>query len=176
MVTFTCPTCGEERTGKRRRCYQCTGFKQTDESKDKIRQALKGVKHSDERVANITAAIRQARAEGRFRRDPGSHTRGKPSPKAVPAGSERVVKDGRVQVKCDDGKWRYRSRIVWAAANGPIPPGRIIHHKNEDPMDDDLGNLQMVTRAEHAAIHSTPEVARERQRRAVEARKRNRSY
>jgi len=42
MVTFICPACGEERTGKRRRCYQCTKATHTDESRERIRQALKG--------------------------------------------------------------------------------------------------------------------------------------
>jgi hypothetical protein len=175
MVTFICPTCGEERTGQRRRCYQCTGAKQTPESKELIRQALKGVKHSEERRRKNSEAKKRHAAEGRVF-DIGAHTRGKPSPRALPVGAERIAKKGRVQVKCADGKWRYRARLVWEAANGPIPRGRIIHHDNEDPMDDRLENLLMVTRAEHAAIHSTPEVARERQRRAVEARKRNGSY
>lgn len=102
--------------------------------------------------------------------------RDKPHPFAVPTGTERIVKDGRVSVKCEDGKWRYRSRLVWEAANGPIPPGILIHHGNENPIDDRLENLMAVTRAEHARIHSTPEVARERQRRTVDARKRNGSY
>jgi hypothetical protein len=102
--------------------------------------------------------------------------RGKPSPRAVLVGTERLEAKGRYVVKCQDGRWRYRARLVWEAVNGPIPRGRIVHHVNEDPSDDRLENLQMVTRAEHARIHSTPEVARARQRRAVVARKLNGSY
>jgi hypothetical protein len=135
------------------------------------------MKHSDERRRNISAGKKREVDEGRWRGfDLAAYMRDKPSPVAVPVGTERIVKDGRVQVKCPDGKWRYRSRLVWASANGPIPPGILIHHDNEDPMDDRLENLMAVTRAEHARIHSTPGVARERQRRAVAARKRNGSY
>ena len=176
MITFICPECGEERTGKRRRCYPCTAAKHTPESKERIRQALKGVTHSEERRRNISAGQKRAVEAGWSPYRIGDLTRGKPSPKASPVGAERIVKDGRVQVKCEDGKWRYRSRLVWAAANGPIPRGILIHHDNEDPMDDRPENLMAVTRAAHARIHSTPDVARERQRRTVEARKRNGSY
>jgi hypothetical protein len=140
------------------------------------RQKLKGVKHSDERVQNISAGVKRKRATGWQSFDIGATTRGKPSRRRQASGTERIVKDGRVQVKCDDGKWRYRSRIVWAAANGPIPAGILIHHDNEDPMDDRLENLMPVTRAEHARIHSTPEKMRAAQLLGVEARKRNGSY
>lgn len=175
MVTFICPTCGEERTGKRFRCYPCTAAKHTPESREKIRKALTGVKHSDERRQNISEGKKRNAAEGRVF-DIAAYMRDKPHPFAVPPGTERIVKDGRVSVKCNDGKWRYRSRLVWEAANGPIPPGGIIHHVNERPLDDRLENLQLVTRAEHARIHSTPEIARERQALGVAARKRNGTY
>lgn len=104
------------------------------------------------------------------------YMRDKPHPFASPIGAERVVKDGRVQIKASDGKWRYRSRIVWAEANGPIPHGYVIHHRNENPMDDRLENLQMLTRAQHAAEHGTADVMRARQALAVAARKRNGTY
>jgi len=81
-----------------------------------------------------------------------------------------------MQIKCEDGKFRYRARVVWAAVNGPIPLGRLIHHRNEDPFDDRLENLQMVTRAEHARIHTNPEKQRAMQLLGVAARKRTHSY
>lgn len=176
MVTFICPLCGEERSGKRERCYPCTKTKLTPESREKIRESLTGVKHNEERRRNISKGKKLAIANGGNVFDLAAHMRTRPHPFAVPAGTERIVKDGRMSVKCEDGKWRYRSRLVWTAANGPIPPGGIIHHVNEKPLDDRLENLQLVSRAEHARIHSTPAIARERQLLAVEARKRNGTY
>lgn len=70
----------------------------------------------------------------------------------------------------------YRSRLVWARAHGEIPRGYVIHHRNEDPMDDRLENLQMLTRAQHAAEHSSPDAMRARQALGVAARKRNGTY
>jgi len=153
MITFTCPHCGEVRTGKRRRCYPCTLAKHTPESRERIRRKLKGRKHTDERRRNIAEGKkRQIAADGRVF-DLAAYMQDKPHPFAKPPGTERIVKDGRVQVRCADGKWRYRSRLVWEEANGPIPPGQVIHHRNHDPLDDRLENLQMLTRAEHMDAH-----------------------
>lgn len=153
-TTFTCATCGTTRTGKNRRCFTCKPVVMSSKTRQKIRDTLKGVSHSDERRANIQEGRLKAKAEGRYRRDPGSHTRGKPAVNAVPLGTERAQKDtGRVQVKTESG-WKWRARIVWEAANGPLPRGRLIHHINEDCTDDRLDNLMMVTRGEHLAIHN----------------------
>ena len=139
------------------------------------RQSLLGRQYSAERVARSKAGLERKRSEGWIGYDLGAFTRGKPSPKAKPVGYTRVT-NGHTQIKCEDGKFRYRARVVWAAANGPIPAGRLIHHRNENPHDDRLENLQLVTRAEHAAIHATPEKQRAAQLLGVAARKRNGTY
>ena len=177
MVTFICPACGEERIGKRRRCYPCTKAKHTAESKEQIRQALKGVKHTDERRRKNSEAKKRHAAEGRTF-DLAGYMRDKPHPFAVPPGTERISKEkGRVIVKCDDGRWRYRARLVWEKANGSIPRGPyVIHHINSDPMDDLPENLMLLTISEHRKIHADPEKYREMQRLAVATRKRNGTY
>lgn len=149
MITFTCPTCGEVRTAQRRRCYPCT-VRQSPESRERIRQSLTGVRHDDARRKANSDAQRRRTDSNRF--DVSSLSKGRPAYNRKPVGSTRVS-NGHTQVKCEDGKWRYRSRVVWAEANGPIPRGRLIHHINENPHDDRLENLQMVTVAEHMRIH-----------------------
>jgi len=60
---------------------------------------------------------------------------------------------GRRQAVCN-GKKAYKYRVEWEKIHGPIPAGYLIHHKNENPKDDSPDNLQLVTRAEHARLHS----------------------
>jgi len=49
--------------------------------------------------------------------------------------------------------WRPRALVVWEEHNGPIPKGHVIHKIDDDPLNDDVGNLSMLTRAEHMKLH-----------------------
>ena len=137
--------CGSWKNWNAQRCWACG---------NQVRRiALLGVPHSAQR--------RWANSEGHKgdvnRFDLGAFTRGKPSPRAKPVGYTRVLKDkGRVQIKCADGKFRYRARVVWQEANGPIPPGHHIHHINHDRLDDRLENLQIITASDHGHQHVPP--------------------
>lgn len=68
--------------------------------------------------------------------------------------------NGRVYIYCPshpsasrDG-YIPRSHFVWEAHHGPLPAGFIIHHRNEDPSDDRIENLQALTDEEHKRLHS----------------------
>ena len=160
-LTTSCPTCGNPKNPNARQCRPCAN--------QSTRQTLTGRKHSAERRANISAGKRRQIASDGKVFDLAGYMAGRPHPFAFQLGTERVVKDGRVEVKTVNG-WRYRSRLIWAEHHGPIPHGRVIHHINEDPMDDRLENLAMLTRAEHARVHADPERMREMQRKSTEAR------
>lgn len=45
-------------------------------------------------------------------------------------------------------------RDIWAAANGPIPDGWHVHHRDEDPFNNDPGNLVALTPKQHAQEHA----------------------
>lgn len=45
---------------------------------------------------------------------------------------------------------RYKYEIEH---NCVIPKGMVIHHKNFDKLDNDIDNLQIMTRAKHNKIH-----------------------
>lgn len=54
-----------------------------------------------------------------------------------------------------DGKVRtvWRHRWHWEMNNGKAPPGYHVHHKNEDPSDDRLENLELKKQSEHRSDH-----------------------
>ena len=66
-----------------------------------------------------------------------------------PVGSERVSKDGYVEVKVSEpNRWRQKHRVVWEKTNGPIPTGYNIQFRNKNRQDIRLENLYMISRAE----------------------------
>lgn len=65
---------------------------------------------------------------------------------------------GYVMVKTIEG-WRLEHHVAWGEL---IPPGYVLHHRNEDRTDNRRENLELLTRGEHAALH-----ARRRADRAV---------
>jgi hypothetical protein len=52
-----------------------------------------------------------------------------------------------------NGKNYHIHRYVWEQANGPIPKGMVIHHKDFNRGNWNLSNLEMLTRAEHMKLH-----------------------
>lgn len=44
-------------------------------------------------------------------------------------------------------------RQKWRDKHGDIPDGHIIHHCDDDPLNNDIDNLEAITRAEHAERH-----------------------
>jgi hypothetical protein len=53
----------------------------------------------------------------------------------------------------EPNKWELRAKIVWIAAHGPIPKGMIVHHRDRNTLNDELSNLELMTRADHLSEH-----------------------
>jgi hypothetical protein len=52
------------------------------------------------------------------------------------------------------GKYIERHRLVMQQhIGGPIPDGFFVHHKNGDPQDNRLENLELMPRGEHTRMH-----------------------
>ena len=71
----------------------------------------------------------------------------------------RTDKQGhkRIWVKVNDNgssyDWELRAMVLWTAANGELPLGWVVHHKNRDTLDDSMANLEAMSRAGHLKIH-----------------------
>lgn len=64
------------------------------------------------------------------------------------------------------GYYRRRStstflhRDVWESVNGPVPMGYEIHHIDGDTTNNDIDNLECLTRSEHLARHPMRDMLR----------------
>lgn len=105
---------------------------------------------------------------GKFRKGRTPHNKGKKMPKEVyekvkhtmfakgnvppnhrPVGSERISKDGYIEVKvAEPNKWRLKQRVVYEEAKGKIPEGCPIIFLDGNKRNFDINNLRCITRSE----------------------------
>lgn len=65
---------------------------------------------------------------------------------------------GRWFIVCRDGTTVAYYRAVMAAHIGrPLRTDELVHHRNGDPTDDRIENLEITTRSEHMRMHM-PEI------------------
>jgi hypothetical protein len=68
-----------------------------------------------------------------------------------PVGSERINKDGYIEVKtAEPRRWEHKHRVVWEQKNGPVPPKHIVRFKDKNPTNIQLENLECVSMAQNA--------------------------
>jgi hypothetical protein len=105
---------------------------------------------------------------GKFIKGQTPHNKGKKMPKEVyekvkhtmfakgnvppnhrPVGSERISKDGYIEVKvAEPNKWRLKQRVVYEEAKGKIPEGCPIIFLDGNKRNFDIDNLRCITRSE----------------------------
>ena len=65
------------------------------------------------------------------------------------AGSERITKDGYVEIKvAEPDKWRLKHIEIWERTNGPLPKGCVILFLDGNKQNTDISNLRLITRSE----------------------------
>lgn len=78
-----------------------------------------------------------------------SFYKGQPPTNYKPIGSERVTKDGYIQIKISDpNKWELKHRVIWEKENGPLPRGHAIIFADGNKLNLDINNFILVTRAQ----------------------------
>lgn len=50
-------------------------------------------------------------------------------------------------------KWQSYSHYTWEKHFGEIPKGHIVHHKDRDALNDNIENLELMSRAKHLNEH-----------------------
>jgi hypothetical protein len=53
------------------------------------------------------------------------------------------------------GNRKLMHRYVWEKHNGPIPEGYEVHHIDHDRANNDISNLEIYTKSDHARLFST---------------------
>ena len=44
-------------------------------------------------------------------------------------------------------------RLVWESFNGPIPEGMVVHHKDENKLNNSIENLELMSFSDHTRMH-----------------------
>ena len=81
--------------------------------------------------------------------------------RAIPIGTERVSKDGYIEVKTSrlsdrqnaNKCWKPKHRLIWEAEHGPAPRGHIVVFLDGDKTNCSLDNLACISRADAAQIN-----------------------
>ena len=84
--------------------------------------------------------------------------KGQKSINRKPAGSitTRIDNNGKQRkwIKISDPNiWIEYAKFIWIKNHGEIPKGFLIHHIDENSLNDDKDNLALVTRAAHMNLH-----------------------
>jgi hypothetical protein len=62
-------------------------------------------------------------------------------------GSERITKDGYVEIKITEpNKWRLKHLVIWERENGPLPKGHALVFADSDKTNLNIDNFLLVTR------------------------------
>lgn len=70
-------------------------------------------------------------------------------------GSERITKDGYVEIKITEpNKWRLKHIVLWERKNGPLPKGYALVFADSDKTNINIDNLLLVTRHQLLIMNS----------------------
>ncbi len=53
----------------------------------------------------------------------------------------------------EPNSWKLYAVYVWEQTYGPLAKGHLVHHIDRNTLNDDITNLQALSRAEHLAEH-----------------------
>lgn len=71
-----------------------------------------------------------------------------------PVGTERIGKDGYVEIKTEEPKtWELKHRVIWEKRRGPVKKGHIIIFLDGNKQNCDIDNLHQISRAVNAQLN-----------------------
>lgn len=71
-----------------------------------------------------------------------------------PIGSERITKDGYIEVKVSDpNKWETKNKIIYKQYFGDIPKGHKVIYADGNKLNNDINNLILVSNNEELIMN-----------------------
>jgi hypothetical protein len=89
---------------------------------------------------------------------------------------ETFIKRGRVLIYLKGRRYQEYSRYLWKQVCGEIPNGYVIHHKDFNPLNNTIENLEIMTEAKHKSLHHYGKTISEESRRKMSEAKKGNTY
>lgn len=70
-----------------------------------------------------------------------------------PIGSERITKDGYIEIKIAENKWRLKHRVIYEQHFGPIPKNKNIIFADRNKRNLDIDNLLLITKGQLSVMN-----------------------
>ena len=78
-----------------------------------------------------------------------------------PIGSERITKDGYIEIKiCDPNKWVLKHNFIYEKEFGKVPKGHALFFLDQNRRNVSIENLTLITRQELAFLNKELKVSR----------------
>lgn len=71
-----------------------------------------------------------------------------------PLSSERTTRSGYIEIKTERGYVRKHIHVMECHLGRRLTKDEVVHHIDQDKRNNDLSNLQLMTNAEHTALHN----------------------
>lgn len=102
-----------------------------------------------------------AGTRGILKRNKGSFRKGDMPANIKPLGSERISKDGYIEIKVNEPnphtgaptRYRFKHQVVWKGEYGPIPAGHIVAFRDGNKLNCDPDNLLLLTKAQNLYLN-----------------------
>lgn len=105
--------------------------------------------------------LRKIRVEIAKRPNAGQYVKGSVPHNTKYNGHERITKDGYVEIRIKQGRYKLKHLHLWEQVNGSLPGGCCLRSLDGDKLNTDPDNWRLITRIENMYLNSKYKVPQE---------------